>query len=202
MRSFILTFFIICSVAVSGIKAQGIFDAGLKAGYTSNRIATSIPAIEEELTDSFHAGVFTRFNIKRVFIQPEAYFINKGGILIEDPLGDGNVITNELNFETLDIPLLFGLKIINGEKINLRIMAGPCTSFVLNKDFTLSETFAEVSRYHFEDALFSLQAGVGLDIFMFTLDLRTEAGLSDLSPSSSFDMHHKTINLSLGFKFI
>ena len=79
-------------------------------------------------------------------------------------------------------------------------MAGPCTSFVLNKDFTLSETFAEVSRYHFEDALFSLQAGVGLDIFMFTLDLRTEAGLSDLSPSSSFDMHHKTINLSLGFK--
>ncbi|PLW96690.1 MAG: hypothetical protein C0593_10820 [Marinilabiliales bacterium] len=195
----ISVFMIFCAQA---LFSQGVFDFGMKGGYTSNRITVSVDNIEEGLAESFHAGVFARLNGTRIFLQPEAYFINKGGILIEDPEGNGNTIQSDFEFETLDFPLLFGVYIINKEKINLRIMAGPAASLVLNTDMSLSETFQSLSLQSFDNALWSVQAGVGIDIFNFTLDLRTEAGLSDLSMNNSYDLYHRTINISLGIKIL
>lgn len=196
LLSFIMLF------CISGSFGQGLIDFGMKGGYTSNKLKISMNQIEEELSESFHAGIFARLNGKRIFLQPEAYFINKGGFLIEDPEDNGNTITSEFDFETLDFPLLLGIYLINRENINLRIMAGPAASIVLNSDFHVSQTFESISMQSFEDALWSLQAGVGLDIFNFTLDLRSEAGLTDLSLNNDFDIYHRTINISLGIKIL
>ncbi len=203
VRKAIVSLYILMLFCIINTQGQELFDLGMKGGYTSNKINVSLNNVKEELSESFHAGIFARINGDRVFVQPEAYFINKGGFLIEDPNRDGNTITSEFNFETLDFPLLLGIYIIHKENVCLRLMVGPAASMVLSTNFDLSETFNEsMSMQSFEKAQWSIQAGAGLDIFNFTLDLRTEAGISDLSVDKNFDLYHRTINISLGIKIL
>ncbi|HPE86335.1 MAG: PorT family protein [Bacteroidia bacterium] len=183
------------------VQGQGIFDFGMKGGYTSNKMAVSLVDVEEGLTESFHAGIFARLNLSRIFLQPEAYFINKGGILTETV--DGIKLQSDFEFRSIDFPLLVGIKLIDSDKVNLRIMAGPAASRIVNSEMSLTETFNTLSEQTFNHAFYSVQAGVGLDIFMFTLDLRTEAGLTNLSFfNPGFSLYHRTINISLGIKLL
>lgn len=184
----------------SNLMAQEVLNMGIKGGYTSNKISVDLSEIEEGLTETFHVGAFARVNMNRIFIQPECYYVNKGGILTEN-IDDRPVISN-FSVECIDIPFLLGFKLIDQDAVNLRIFTGPVASIVVGSDFELSDTFETVSSQNINDPIWGIQIGAGIDIFMFSLDLKVESGITEISSNSpDFDLHNNTMNISLGWKF-
>ena len=181
------------------LTAQDILNLGIKGGYTSNKVTVNISDIEEGLTESFHFGAFTRLNIKRIFLQPECYYVTKGGLLTETI--DELPIVSTFSVKCIDIPILLGYKLIDLDAVNLRIFAGPVASIVVGSYFELSNTFESITAESINEAIWGVQVGAGIDIFMFSLDLRAESGITEISRNSpDFDLHHNTVNISLGWK--
>ena len=181
------------------LTAQDILNVGIKGGYTSNKVLVDISDIEEGLTESFHFGAFTRVNIKRIFLQPECYYVNKGGLLTESY--NELPVVSTFSIKCIDIPFLVGYKLINLDAVNLRIFAGPVASIVVGSYFELSKTFESINEQSINEAIWGMQVGAGIDIFMFSLDLKAESGITEISSNSpDFNLHHNTVNISLGWK--
>ncbi len=187
---------------IANTFGQKTFNLGVRGGYTANKLAISTRHIKEELKHHFHLALFARLSGSRFFLQPEVCLNNKGGLLIETLDGSSTSITNHFDFVTMDIPLFLGIYLINRERVRLGVMAGPVASMVLDRDFNVSKTFEFITRQSFNAALWSAQAGVILDFLSFTLGVRTEIGLSDLSDSKDFDIFQRTLNISLGIKIL
>ena len=125
-----LTVLILIVVAAMTSKAQGFFDAGIKAGMNTSKISTHIDDYNPQTINNYSFGAFARFNIGRFYLQPEAYYNSKGGEYIDEV----NMSTiNSFDLKTIDVPALIGLKIIDKKALNLRIMAGPMVSFLTDK---------------------------------------------------------------------
>lgn len=141
----------------------------------------------------FHAGLFTRFKIAGIFLQPEVYYSMANASIdissidsFSDAVDAANDLESEVakaKYHNIDIPILVGVKL--GP---LRLNAGPVASFKLSK--SISEASSEVEDM-LEDftsvtsaATFGGQAGIGLDILKrVSIDVRYEFPLSKLGDS-------------------
>ncbi|MGQ7869926.1 porin family protein [Sunxiuqinia sp. sy24] len=170
--------------------AQLPLNLGLKGGFTSSKLSTDLSQYSEESISNFHAGAFARVNIGRIYVQPEAYFSSKGGDLEE------NGMINSFDLKTVDVPVLLGLNLLKKGPIALRANAGPVFSFVTKKELN-SDVF---DKDKLEDNFLAWQYGVGVDVMMFTLDVRMENGSGDLY--SGPDLKSKSFVISLGFKIL
>ncbi|PIE88506.1 MAG: hypothetical protein CSA04_01550 [Bacteroidetes bacterium] len=201
-RKIVIILFLCVFCGAANTFGQKTFNLGVRGGYTSTKLAISTDHIKEGLRHNFHLGLFARLNGNRLFLQPEICLNNKGGILVETPGGGTTSITNRLDFVTMDIPLFLGIYLINQDNVRLSILAGPMASMILDSNFKVSETFDFIANQSFDQALWSAQAGVILDLFSFTLGVRTEIGLSDLSHNDHFDLFQRTLNISFGIKIL
>lgn len=173
-------------------NAQGVFDAGLKAGINTSKISTSKDNYTPETINNYQFGAFARINMGFIYIQPEAYFNSKGGEYI-DKLDESTV--NSFNMKTVDVPALLGLKIINQETFNLRIMAGPVFSFVTDKSAK-----GQFTEDNLENNFFGWQYGAGVDFLFLTLDVRKETYSNDIYTSPDFNTKKGNFVVSLGIK--
>jgi len=176
------------------------FTVGPKVGLTMSKLTTNLEDVTEEMKTGFQFGAFARFGGK-IYVQPELIFVTKGGIIKED------LTTYKVNLNTVQIPALIGYRLLNLNVVNLRIMAGPAISFVTNKEITLSgeELGDAVEGNHIKDAIWSLQLGAGIDVLMFTLDVRYEWGLNNIwDPlgGEAYDMKNNLWNISLGWMIL
>ena len=118
-------------------------------------------------------GLFFRFSIFRFYLQPEINYVIR------------NQKENEYKSHHLDIPILFGLKVIDFKQFKIRLFVGPevCVKF---KD--------HISKNDFQ---MGLQAGAGVDIWRFTFD----AGYSFLGNVHPHSKGHNNIfKIGVGFK--
>jgi len=74
-------------VLVFNGRSENLFNIGLKYGINTSSLKTNIDKILnqnilENSTKNYIAGAFGRISIGRLYIQPEAYFNSKGGILL------------------------------------------------------------------------------------------------------------------------
>lgn len=177
---------------VGSISAQPFFDLGLKAGLNNSKVTLDVNQINSESITKYHVGAFGRLGVGKIFVQPEAYFSAKGGEL------DGSAldVASQFDFNTVDVPLLLGIKVINGERANIRVMAGPVFSFLTSKKVGGDEL---LNPDYYKDSYIGLQYGVGADLFGFTLDLRLENS-SNMYEHMNFDGKNKTFMISLGYK--
>ncbi len=201
--SFLL--FVLLSVTVF----SQIPNFGIKAGFNSSKLTSDINEYNEESILGYNAGVFLRLNLGKAYIQPEAYFTRKGGKLKFNPTIDPGVgtIDNKIKLNTLDIPILLGYKIIDLKIAKLRINAGPVASFILNKEVDVKigegqSSSEPLSKNDFKNAIWGIQAGAGIDISQFTIDVRYEWGINDISDIQSMESKSNLINISLGWKIL
>jgi hypothetical protein len=131
---------------------------------------------------------------------------------IPDILSGGNNITVDriANFSTVDVPILVGAKLLDLKIINLRAFAGPMLRF--NAGSTLSfQNLTSGSTFNTNTlvkevnaANLGLEAGVGVDVLMFALDLRynliADMYKNPLSASTLSNIPANTIVISLGWK--
>jgi hypothetical protein len=191
MKKLVLSIFF---VAISfTIFAQPKIDLGLKGGVNFSDLSLNIDDYTSESIVKSHIGAFARVGFGRIFIQPEVYFSGKGGDVTSN-------IFNTLagfDYNSVDVPILLGFSIIKGENFDLHAIAGPVFSGLATKNITGTSTF---NKEYYEDNYFSVQYGLGIDVFFLTLDARLEDGLNYLYNQSGIQATNKTFMISVGFK--
>jgi hypothetical protein len=179
------------------------FTLGPKIGFNTTKLSTDASAVTSELKSKFQFGVFVRLGDK-VFVQPEANYVTKGGVL-KGVNTAGDAIKQEVTLKTLTVPILLGVKIINLKVLSVHLVGGPVASFALNKKLSITnpdDVWPIQSSKDFKTASWAIQAGAGVDVLSFTFDLRYEAGLGNMYNGSVKDISFKNnlFNASLGIK--
>ena len=196
MKKIILlnSLFLFTSIAVFAQLPS--FNLGLKAGANFSKLNNKSDLTDHNSILGYQVGAWARLGGAGMYVQPEAYLGSKGNGFQQSDGAEGKV-----RFTTLDIPVLLGTKIGPG-KLNLRFMAGPVISFLIDKDTdNFDSTYDNVTDYNsYKDQTWGLQAGTGIDIGGISLDLRYEAGLTNVSQSPKYEQKQNLWHLSLGFK--
>lgn len=179
------------------------FTIGPKIGFTMGKLKTNFTNVKEEIKTGFQFGAFARFG-KKIYVQPELMFVTKGGIIKSE---SGLSTKTKINLSTMQIPVMVGYTLLNLEVVSLRVMGGPAFSFITDKEITLSTGNVEetISDNNIKDAIWSIQLGAGVDVLMFTLDVRYEWGLNNLydpQGGTTYDMKNNLWNISLGWKIL
>jgi Outer membrane protein beta-barrel domain len=211
---------IACALTLSTAMWAQI-NLGIKAGYSSSLNPTNLNSLVDgsynlnnvtnELSNEFHFGGFGRLNIGKVYIQPELlysagrkeYTFNyQDALAIQN--GNYTVYKKIVNISTVDIPLMIGYKVLDLKLINARVYAGP--KFRLNAGSSLE--FDNITNggnvppsgvvNDIKSSQISFEAGVGVDVLMFTLDARCNLG----SNMYQYKLDNSTIDNALQSNFI
>ncbi len=179
------------------------FTIGPKIGFTMSKLNTNFENVKEEVKTGFQFGAFARYGDK-LYVQPELMFVTKGGIIKSETLLSTKTT---IKLSTMQIPVMVGYRLLNLKVVNLRVMGGPAFSFITDKEITLStgNVTETIEDNNIKDAIWSIQLGAGVDVLMFTLDVRYEWGLNNLWDSqggTSYDMKNNLWNVSLGWKIL
>lgn len=179
------------------VNAQSPVNIGLKAGYSSTEITTDMEQFNSGSVNNYLAGAFVRLNLGKAYLQPEAYFNSKGGIL-KEVTGSPTETVNSFDLKAIDVPVLLGYKIIDKGTFNLRVNAGPVMTFLTDKQSTDELTLDPDAL---KDNFFGWQYGAGLDFMFLSLDVRMENSFGDIYSGPS-DEKSKVFLVTLGFKLL
>ena len=202
MKKITLFAAILLTSAVSAMAQLPNFTFGIKAGANYSNLKTTGDLTNEENILGYQAGIFTRVGGAGFYLQPEVYLGSKGTNFISFKGQNGNELqaNGKVRFTTLDVPVLLGTKFGPG-KINFRLMAGPVISFIVDQKTTFDSAYDDVSNFdNYKNQALGLQAGAGVDVGNLTVDLRYEAGLSNISESEKYNQKQNLFHLSLGLK--
>ena len=136
----------------------------------------------------------------RVYAQIEALYSYQKTAY--NALDGGNVIAGDTFEEhSLEVPVMFGAKLVETRNFNLRLMVGPTFCF------NLGDTPADFASWDFNKRTvsFGLDCGIGVDIWVFAIDLRYKL----LQQSYDYTFNSQALNtspinafeVSLGWKF-
>lgn len=195
----------------SSVNAQLPFSLGLKVGFNSTKMVTelnNVNDIKEEAKMGYLAGAFLRINLPKIYLQPEVYYTKKAGDYhsVTIPAFQNQTFTQKTILNSIDVPVLIGVKLLDLKLFNLRLMTGPVASFITSKDVNYevngvkigSLPFIDLGNY--KDINWAIQAGAGIDVLNFTLDVRYEWGLNNISDVADMNVKSKLLNVSIGMK--
>ncbi len=189
--------------------AQAQVRFGIRSGLSSSQLSSEtiqsngLSLAIKDASYGFHFGVFGRLKFnERWYLQPEAV-LNSTSVDFEvTDFGDGfqdKVLTEK--YRHLDLPLMVGYKL--GP---LRLEAGP-TGHVYVASKSELEQIGSYDR-RFNDFTLGYQAGVGLDLWKLTLDLRHEGNFDRFGDHMSiggqqvnFSQRPTRWVMSVGFSF-
>ncbi|MCX6286793.1 MAG: porin family protein [Bacteroidetes bacterium] len=193
----------------SGMTFAGI-GLGIKAGYNANKFSANIDSVSSQFKSGLQLGIFIRVG-KRFYVQPELYYSIQGAQYILNDPTNTHSWNQKVTIGSIDIPVLLGFKIINGKKINFRVDLGPVVSFVTNRQVKdLNDLWpGPLTGSSINPVNWYIQAGVGVDLWFLTLDVRYQGGLNQVissvqngSQTWDFNSKNNVFQFSLGFKIL
>ncbi len=176
---------------------------GPKLGINYSRLSFSGAdrKISNRYATGYQGGAFLRINFNRFYVQPEALFNEKGSKLSFDAAPSNEVgsrLSGKVKLQSLDIPLLLGVKLIDSKLFNLRIAAGPMYSRQLKDRSAILNNLLPDSRFRRNQ--YGYQAGLGIDLANLTLDARYEGGFQKIVPE--LGGRPGSFTFSVGFKLL
>jgi hypothetical protein len=173
----ILLFVLVVMIAAPAFSQ---FKWGIKAGaetttvpkYTLGSGSATIEALKNA-SWGLHGGIFMRFTLLGIYIQPEAVFASTTfEYNVQEVQSQPSKVMSQ-KFNRLSVPVLVGLKL--GP---LRLNAGPAASIMLGSPQAL------INDPNFEDmykgAIWGYQAGVGVDLLKkLSFDVRYAGSLGE-----------------------
>lgn len=146
----------------------------------------------------YQFGLMFRFKfIGGLYLQPELLFTDSQSSLTVDQGGiDPSQV--EFGFNRIDIPVLIG-----GKLGPLRVNAGPAFSFLTDAEQEGLVGVAQDVKDNYEDFTLGYQAGVGIDLLRFMIDLKYESHLSTFGESIAgfnTDQRQSQWIFAVGFK--
>lgn len=203
MKKTLLVTFIMLTTGIAAMAQLPSFTFGIKGGVNYSKLKTKDDLTDENSIAGYQVGVFTRFGGVGLYVQPELYLGSKGNDFVKVNTGTNTVAASgKVRFTTLDVPVLLGTK-IGPSKLNLRFMAGPVISFVVNENTTFDSAYNNIQDFNnYKNQNWAFQAGTGVDLGNLTVDLRYEGGLSNISRSDEYNQKQNLFHLSLGLKLL
>jgi hypothetical protein len=184
--------------------AFGQISLGPKIGFNTSKLTVDASDISSDLKNSFNFGVFLRVG-KKIYLQPEVNWLTRGGVFKTPSPSSLSPIEQEIDLKTIEIPVLLGWRIINLGIGNIRVMAGPSGSFVVDREIETNELDNPIKDSDIKDMIWGMNVGAGVDILMFTLDVRYQFGLNEvIEKVNNFEFNSKSnvFCVSLGWKII
>lgn len=200
-------FAFIVALLFAGNLVFGQFSIGPKIGYNTSKLTTDLSEIDSEMKNSFNFGVFVRLGSK-IYVQPEVNWLTRGGVFKKPEIGDVKPINQEIEMKTIEIPVLLGFRLINLGVGNVRVMAGPSASIITDKTISTSDpdNFTNpIEDADLEDLVWGFNIGAGIDVMMFTLDVRYQLGLNEVITTAkdfNFNSKNNVFAVSLGWKIL
>ncbi len=203
MKKIILIGCLLLTSSIAAIAQLPSFTFGIKGGVNYSKLKTQDDLTDENSIAGYQVGIFTRLGGAGLYLQPELYLGSKGNDFVKVNTGSNSVeASGKVRFTTLDVPVLLGTK-IGPSKLNLRFMAGPVISFVVNENTTFDSAYENIQDFdNYKNQNWAFQAGTGVDLGNLTVDLRYEAGLSNISKSEEYKQKQNLFHLSLGLKLL
>jgi hypothetical protein len=181
--------------------AQDRFSLGPKFGILQSELTANWDSIKSAADQHFEVGLFARFSGKVFYFQPELMYLTEGGIVENE----AHTIKEEVLIQSLDIPLIFGLK-LGSDKFNFHVNGGPVFNIPVNKTIETKEGTSLLQEEDISDFSTSVQAGAGIDFLFMILDFRYEYALTDLyqgsGTTSGLVLENSNFNISLAFKLL
>lgn len=168
---------------------QPKFWFGPKIGLDLATPTTDQNAIRTQFNSNSQLGIFFQFG-RKFYLQPEFYYaMHKESNTISN-------VTTETTVNTLRIPVMLALRLINLRVVSAHVMAGPQGSFFLNETKPITGLTRQSNN-------FDLQFGGGVDLLGFiTLDVRYSANLDNSLADKIQQLNWKdAVNVTLGLKF-
>ncbi|QTN39057.1 outer membrane beta-barrel protein [Cryomorphaceae bacterium] len=209
MKKWMMTLAVVLMIA--GTAQAQVFQIGARAGInradvTADEILDMGDDLEQKLTSGtqdygYHLGLYTRFKLLGLYIQPEALFTKLNTEVTideyENGVPTGNTEDARISYTRLDFPILAGLKL--GP---VRVNAGPVASRVItNETEGISITLQDGTYWGY-------QAGIGFDIWKILIDLKYEDAFNSQTNQVTFagqqfdvDSRASQLILSLGYRF-
>ncbi|QWT84732.1 PorT family protein [Chryseobacterium cucumeris] len=189
---FALTALLLCIFCSMETKAQQTpaFHIGVKGGVNFTKTSTE-SSLEGKYGFGYQAGVMTRMDIGKLYVQGEALF-NKRKTSYQSQ--DGS--SSKLSWNAIDIPVVVGYKLIKADDFNVRVFAGGVYSYAFNNKVSASQAIQEGFK-KFDKSNIGVTGGVGLDYKNFTVDLRYETGLTSISKEFKSKPH--SFSLGIGY---
>lgn len=210
MKKYIFTLLLLA--AFQQLAYAQLLTTGIKVGGNigSARVMDALSDWESDgFTAGVHAGLFAKLSLGPLFIQPEAYYTFTEAHLQQGNVQIGGSEELKLDFHRLDVPVIAGIHLGPGFRIN----AGPFASLLIDTQGESNarqdlDTFIDDS---YQRALWGWQAGIGFDFWRLTLDARyetTQGNLRDYDPAHTpaadylpRDQEQQQVVVSLGYKF-
>ncbi len=195
-------YFFTLLVAALSLSAKAQFSLGVKGGVNFSHLSVSDGRINSTELPGFQLGLWSRIG-KGFYVQPEVYLGSSGSNFNFQYNQSNQTVTEsgKVRFTTLNVPVLLGQS-FGFSNLNLRIMAGPMYSYILDNNENLSQNVQNAYRDfgNYKNSTLGYQAGVGVDILKFSVDLRYEGGLTEIN--SAYGQRQNVFHLSLGYKFL
>jgi hypothetical protein len=119
---------------------------------------------------------------------------------------ENSLLQQEFTVKSIKVPLLLGFKLVNMDKFNIRLLAGPALTFMINKELNpadMGDLWPIKSVDDLENSVWSMQMGGGIDVLFFTLDVRYELGIDNIYKGiEDITMKNNVFNVSLGIKLL
>ena len=198
MKKYVFTILI----AALSFSAKAQFSLGVKGGVNFSHLSVNNGRINSTTLPGYQIGLWTRIG-KGFYVQPEVY-LGSSGSNFDFQYDQSNQTVTEsgkVRFTTLNVPLLVGQS-FGLSKLNFRLMAGPMYSYILNNDQNLSQNVNNAYRDfgNYKNSTLGYQAGAGVDVLKFSVDLRYEGGITEINPA--YGQRQNVWHLSLGYKFL
>ena len=190
-----LLFFLTALLITGAVNAQ--FSFGPKIGVNLSQVTTNISTINDEMKTGLQIGAFARIGSK-VYLQPELLYSTRGVKFSNVPVGS----PTDISLKSIDVPLMVGTRVINLKVANVRLMAGPVASFVINKSVDYNGAAIATKQMSIKDASWKAQFGAGVDVLMFSLDVRYSYDLNSTMDQQikDFNWEKNSVNVTLGWK--
>lgn len=137
---------------------------------------------------------------QRVYFQPGAFFVS-GKTAVS--VGDSLVTEDHLIWNSLKLKALLGCNLLDGDDFRLRMNAGPTYNWLFSatgKDENIKVVMDDINT-----GTWSVDAGLGIDLTIFTLDGGVSYGLSKVykendgfSNDARYFTYHPTVGVVLG----
>jgi Outer membrane protein beta-barrel domain len=196
MKKLLLVMAAIFIVAVSNAQLPGI-SFGPKIGVNLDQVTTNLSTINDKMKTGYDLGVFLRLGGKCYF-QPELLYSTSGVNFSNIPIGS----PSKIDLKSINVPLMFGARLINLKVVNVRILGGPIASFLVNKQVDYNGVASSTKTVSFNNAKWGAQVGAGVDVLMFTLDVRYKIDFNRnvTQQANDFSWDKQAVNVTLGWK--
>ncbi|WP_426476634.1 porin family protein [Chryseobacterium sp. CBSDS_008] len=181
---------IFCTIETQAQQTPA-FHIGVKGGANFTKTSTESSSLEGKYGFGYQAGVMTRMDIGKLYLQGEALFSKKKTSYQSQ---DGS--SSKLSWNAIEIPVVVGYKLIKTDDYNVRLFAGGVYSYAFRNNLSTSRALQEGFK-KFDKSNIGITGGIGVDYKNFTVDLRYETGLSGISKEFKSKPH--SFSLGIGY---